>query len=193
MRLFYAAYLSQENMRAYQALVDRLMAEVPGSLRSVPHQTHHLTLAFLGEIADSQLKACKVILESVASLDSFPLSLARPRVLKGRGRPRLICVDIADGKDRVEELQKSLSSALNERLDSIDLRPKPPHVTLARFNRNASRWQGRQVESALAGDLDLELPCADRFRAVDLVKSSLTPSGPIYETVARAELLVRSQ
>ena len=188
MRLFYAAYLSRENMHAYQALVDRLIEEVPGTLRSIPPETYHLTLAFLEEIAENGLGKCIAALEAVGSFEAFSLSLGQPRVLKGRGRPRLICVDVTEGTDQVSELQKNLRSHLIELFPSKDVRPKPPHVTLARFKKNSRSSQARRVDEALARHCDYSARWKDRFSSVHLVKSSLTPSGPIYETVKEVRL-----
>ena len=55
MRLFYASFLSSENMQAYESLVAGVVADVPNGLRSIPERTHHLTLAFVGEVADGDV------------------------------------------------------------------------------------------------------------------------------------------
>lgn len=188
MRLFYAAFLSDENMRAYQALIDELMREVPGALRSIPPATHHLTLAFLGEIADAEAEVCVSVLEAVDQLPAFDFTLDRPRILEGRGRPRLICTDVTEGRVRVSEAQAALISQLRERLPALELRPKPPHVTLARFHKKARRSQARQVEEALSRHYDDSSHWEDRFARVHLVRSSLTPSSPVYESLAGAGL-----
>jgi len=188
MRLFYAAYLSRENMQAYQALVDQLIEEVPGTLRSVPHQTQHLTLAFLGEIAESDVDICSSVLEAVERFHAFRFSLGPPTILMGRGNPRLIRASVTEGSEQVSEIQRVLISGVSERLLSINSRPKPPHVTVARFNKKAHRPQARQVEDALERHLGPPLPGEDHFSTVHLVKSSLTQSGPIYETVKEVRL-----
>lgn len=188
MRLFYAAYLSPENMRAYRDLVDRLIVDVPGALRQVPRGTHHLTLAFLGEIGDSDLEACVTALFATERIDAFSISLERPSILKGRGRPRLIRTDIGEGKEKVSYVQATLIAHLTKVLPKLDLRTKPPHVTLARFSKFARSHQARQVDDALARHfLDEEIGI-DTLSEVRLVKSTLSPSGPIYETVREARL-----
>ena len=187
-RLFYAAYLSPENMRAYQDLVDRLIDDVPGVLRSIPPKSHHLTLAFLGEIRDDEVDKCATALQSVERVKTFPISLSHPRILKGRGRPRLMCVDVNDGKGKVSDVQATLIAHLTKGLPSLDLRSKPPHVTLARFSRKARARQARLVEEATAKRLEAAPPWGDQVDSVQLVRSSLTPTGPIYETVAEADL-----
>lgn len=188
MRLFYSAYLNRENMGAYQALVDRLVHEAPGVLRSIPPLTHHLTLAFLGEIAEGDVEKCSSALDAVERFVAFEYSLGPPNILMGRGRPRLIRVSTTEGVEQVREIQTALISRVAENLSSIETRFKPPHITLARFKKYAHRAQARQVEAALARDLDTPLPERDRFSSVKLVKSTLAPSGPNYETLCEIHL-----
>ena len=105
----------------------------------------------------------------------------------GRGRPRLIRVSVTDGMDLVRSVQTTLISRASEQLPSLDTRSKPPHITLARFKKGAKRSQARQVEAAIER-YDTQLPVEDYFSRVKLVKSDLTPSGPIYETLCESHL-----
>jgi 2'-5' RNA ligase len=187
-RLFYAAYLSPENMRAYRDLVDRLILDVPGALRQVPQGTHHLTLAFLGEIGESHLEACVTALDAAERIDAFSISLGRPSILKGRGRPRLIRSDIGQGREKVSYVQATLIAHLTKVLPQLDLRTKPPHVTLARFSKFARSHQAHQVDDALARHYLAEEIGNESLSEVHLVKSTLSPSGPIYETLQEAHL-----
>lgn len=187
MRLFYAAYLSRENMQAYQALVDDLIREVPGVLRSIPPSSHHLTLAFLGEIAESDADMCSSALDAVKRFEAFDYVLGSPSLLVSRARPRLIRVSVSEGAEKVREVQTALLSTLTGKLTSIETRSKPPHITLARFKKNAHRPQTRRVQAAI-DRYDTSLPDKDHFSCVQLVKSELTPSGPIYEPLHEVDL-----
>ena len=188
MRLFFATFLSRETMRSYQTLIDQLIEDVPGTLRTIPRHSHHFTLVFLGEIADADVDKCASALQAVERIEPFSISLSQPRILKGRGRPRLICADINDGREKVSVVEATLIAHLSKSLPALDLRPKPPHVTLARFERNARAQQARKVDEATARHYDTDHSWEDRFTSVRLVKSSLTKSGPIYKTVAESYL-----
>lgn len=176
-------------MRAYRALVDSLIAEVPGALRSVPPTTHHLTLAFLGEIPESEVDKCALALDAVETIEAFEYSLGPPNLLIGRGRPRLVRVSTTEGVEKVRAIQTALISKVAQTLPSIDTRSKPPHITLARFKKYAHRPQARQVEAALGRSSDSLLPERDRFSSVQLVKSTLIASGPVYETLREIHLV----
>ena len=188
MRLFYAAFLSQENKLAYQALVDRVMSDAPGALRPIPPGSHHLTLAFLGEIADNDVDRCLKVLDSVQGTAAASFELEPPRILYGRGQPRLVHAALGEGADEVSRLQGLLCDELRRVLPALDLRPKPPHITLARFNRKANRQTAGKVEEALSRHFDSGQTLSDELSSVSLVKSSLTPSGPIYESLGKASL-----
>ncbi len=114
MRLFFATFLSQENVAAYQALVDRLMSDAPDALRPIPPASHHLTLAFLGELSDDDVENCRAGFTAVTELAAFSFSLEPPRILMGRGRPRLICVDVGVGTKQVSEAQAALVAHLRQ-------------------------------------------------------------------------------
>ncbi|MGB5814446.1 MAG: RNA 2',3'-cyclic phosphodiesterase [Thermoanaerobaculia bacterium] len=188
MRLFYASFLDPENMSAYESLVARLQAEVPRALRPIPARTHHLTLAFLGEITDGDVDKCLEVLDSATGTAASSFSLGRPKILYGRGQPRLICADLVEGGEHVAALQEVLRVELLQQLPSLVVRPKPPHVTLARFDRRANRQTARRVEEALARQKDPEQTRTDRLVSVHLVKSSLTPNGPVYESLGEVAL-----
>jgi 2'-5' RNA ligase len=187
-RLFYASFLAPENISAYESLVARLRAEVPRALRPIPGRSHHLTLAFLGDVADGDVDKCLEVLDSARNTPAASFSLGQPRILYGRGQPRLICIDLLEGAEHVFALQELLRVELSKHLSSLDVQPKPPHITLARFNKKANRQTARRVEEALARQEDPKPTRTDRLVAVQLVKSSLTPTGPIYESLGETSL-----
>jgi 2'-5' RNA ligase len=187
-RLFYASFLAPENMSVYESLVAGLRDEVPRALRPLPARTHHLTLAFLGDVADGDVDKCLAVLDAATGSPASTFTLGQPRILYGRGRPRLICADLGEGGEHVSRLQQFLCDEILQALPSLDLRPKPPHVTLARFSKKANRQTARKVEEALARQEDAKPTRTDRLVTVQLVKSSLTPTGPIYESLGEATL-----
>ena len=73
-------------------------------------------------------------------------------------------------------------------LPGFNSRPKHPHVTLARFKKNATREISRRVEDLLARKEELRQTRTDHLARVELVKSTLTRTGPLYETIADAVL-----
>ncbi len=188
MRLFYASFLSPENVSAYESLVADVATEVPNAIRPVPAGTQHLTLAFLGEIAGEDLRTCEETLAVTVELAAIPIVLGPPTILFARRTPRLVCVGVDEGRNRIADLQEVLRRALVESLPELDLRPKPPHVTLARFRKNTDRTTARRVEEALSRREAPSPARTDFLSRVHLVRSRLTPRGPLYERLAEAVL-----
>jgi len=188
MRLFYASFLGSENMDSYESLVAGLIAEVPNALRSIPSHTHHLTLAFLGEIVDDDVEQCLQILEIAKSVSAFRFSLKHPTILYSRRSPRLVCAGLDDGGEQVSELQRQLHVEFLRRFPASEVRIKPPHVTLARFKKKATRETARKVAESLAHREDPARNRTDVLARIALVKSVLTPSGPIYESLGESAL-----
>jgi 2'-5' RNA ligase len=188
MRLFFASFLDPELARSYESLIAGVVADVPRAIRPVPKGTHHLTIAFLGNLSEPDAGRCMEVLDVARGLRAIPITMAPPRILRARKTPRLICADVVEGRDRATELQRFVCGGLVERLPQLDLRPKPPHVTLARFAKSATREAGRLVTDSLAGREGPGAVRSGRLDALHLVKSTLTPSGPIYETVGKTVL-----
>jgi len=189
MRLFYASFLSSENIDAYESLVTAVSSDVPGVLRPIPARTHHVTLAFLGDIAETDVPACREVLRLAGRVPAAPLTLDSSRILYSRKTPRLVCVGLREGAEPVARVQKLVCREIGGRIPSLDLRPKPPHVTVARFRKNVDRGTARRVEEALRRHEGPDPARTDRLTSVHLVRSTLTPSGPIYETVEESMLL----
>jgi 2'-5' RNA ligase len=117
---------------------------------------------------------------------AFDYSLARPRILYARRAPRLVCADVTDGADQIAALQAQLRDAFIQRFPKFQLRAQSPHVTLARFKRNAHPQTATPVSEALAELPSSALPRSDRLVSIQLVESDLTPSGPVYRRLAEA-------
>ena len=188
MRLFYASFLDSENMLGYETLVAEISQLAPGAIRPIPARSHHLTMAFLGEVPEGDLNKCLEALAAMEDSKPFDFSLARPRILYARRTPRLVCADVEENAREIVALQALLRDLLLQRFPDLRLRAHSPHVTLARFKRNAHPKAARPVADALATLEVQRIPRQDRLASIRLVKSTLTSSGPTYESVGEARL-----
>jgi len=166
---------------------DRIMPEV---LRLAPDvriqwvrpDAVHLTLKFLGDIAEGRVEEIHRALSATV--------LARPRFsveVKGLGvfpdlrAPRVLWVGLSGQPGQIDSLVR-LAEDVDVALHGLgfprELKPFSPHLTLARIKERS-----RDVGKALAGS-DLLTQMASlgscMVHAVVLMKSDLTPSGAIY-------------
>lgn len=146
-----------------------------------PVETHnlHITLRFIGEVPRGLVDE---IVRSVLSKVEF---LRFEVEFKGLGafpstlRPRVVWVGVSEGADQLARIHEAIEKGLRR----LGIRPERekfvPHVTLARIkgSRNLSAIVKliQEYEDYVFGRM-----VVDKVR---LKKSTLTPRGPIYETL----------
>jgi 2'-5' RNA ligase len=156
------------------------------ALRPVPEESLHITLAFLGWVAEKEIPRLTEIVESsgtAAPTIQLGEAVQRPE----RGRPRLFALpaDSPGAVDLQAELQAKLVAA---HLYEPEKRPFWPHVTVARVKREerGSRRPARVTKLPGALPKDLLQPF-DGVR-LTLYRSQLQPQGAQYTPLAQVEL-----
>jgi 2'-5' RNA ligase len=158
-----------------------------------PENTH-LTLKFLGEIPKTDVAGvCQSVEISAARFAPFEIFSKGVGVFPGLKRPRVLWTGIAGRTDLLGDLQRALDLGLNVLGFPKDDRPFTGHLTLGRFK---SGHQGHDRHSETLSDLLIEMmkqyqpKVSEPFLAgaVNVIKSDLTPAGPIYTTIATARL-----
>lgn len=130
----------------------------------------HVTLRFLGEVADPAPVA--------AALDAATLAPAVARLgprVEVLGR-HVVCVPVGG----VDELAAGVAAAVGDLGGARDDRPFRGHVTLARTGRDAARSAARTIVRGLA---DHPVSAAFPVDAVHLVRSRLGGGPARYETL----------
>ncbi|GAA2378331.1 RNA 2',3'-cyclic phosphodiesterase [Catellatospora methionotrophica] len=136
-RLFIAVYPPAPAITDLAGLVSRLAFTRPHpgglSLRPVPPEQWHVTVAFLGELDPTQLGAATVAMsEAVAAAPRAP----RLRLSGGgrfdNGRAAAIWAGLQGDLDVLHDLAARLRAALTAARIPFDPRPYQPHLTLAR-------------------------------------------------------------
>ncbi|WP_058367043.1 RNA 2',3'-cyclic phosphodiesterase [Haloparvum sedimenti] len=167
------------------AKVQKSLADATG-LDPVDPADAHVTLDFLGDVADDEYDAViEAGREAVEAADVGPFEVA----VGGLGVfPSLDYISVvwAGVEDGAAELAR-LHEALESRTTDLGFEPEDhaftPHVTLARM-RDA---RGKELVQKVVRETD---PDVGRFEATELrlTASHLTDEGPEYETVERFEL-----
>ncbi len=165
-----------------------VVAASAGLLRAVPSGSEHLTLVFLGD-RERPVEEVVAALAPLGERRRFAMRLGGARVFAGRGRPRLVSLDVAWGGEEVSALAEEVRSLLTPLFPDLDdYRLKPPHVTLMRFRRSARRRDGRRVEEELVRHSLASWTASETVATVDLIRSELTSSGARYSTVGEIGL-----
>jgi len=141
---------------------------------------YHLTLKFLHEITDAQVKLISNVLIDISKkTKKFELELNGLGAFPSQNYIRVIWIGAGKGDEEAKELQRAVDNKL-EKLGFEKESRYSNHLTLARvkavedkdklkeiFERNATKSFG-----------------SFEVKEVKLIKSTLTREGPKYETIA---------
>lgn len=154
-------------------------------VRWQPDENVHLTLAFLGNVAEEQVDECAQQLATcVEHHRTFELASSRLGAFPSPLRPSVIWLGLrADTTGELASLQRDVAAAYRHIRD--DARPFRPHITLGRVKNMAGT--DRQEFAAALTELP-EATTAWLAPRVILFESRLTPDGAVHTPVETAEL-----
>lgn len=182
MRTFIAIELSSD-VKEYLSHLQEKLKLAQADVKWVLSKNIHLTLKFLGEIDDKTKDNVIRIIEDVTKdKASFYLNIVSIGAFPRIESPRVIWVEINKGDLEVKKIAKELEEKLAGIGIPIEDRPFSSHITLGRTKSSKNR--NNLIQSIKA--LKEKLPQANAELLVDkitLLKSTLTPKGPIYEVL----------
>ena len=156
--------------------------------RWVRPENIHLTLKFLGDINNEDIKKAGDAIISAAS-ENASMSLGAKGIgfFPGVKRSRVIWTGIAGQTRELAELQKTLDGKLDTIGFPKEKRPFKGHLTIARIKR---KIDARRLVDAMKefGRFESKTFMADE---VILFKSELKPSGAVYTKLMSAALCAK--
>jgi RNA 2',3'-cyclic 3'-phosphodiesterase len=180
LRLFIGIDIGDDWTNRLSATVARLRPDLGTSVRWVRPELYHVTVVFLGnQPAETVASIERAIISAATGVQPFTLSLTDLRRLGGHERGALVA-SVNDPSGALQLLRSRLDAALVEQDIAIDSKRLVPHVTLGR-----PRGRGASIPTAA---VDFHGAPLLAVAAVNLVKSDLQPTGPVYETIASATL-----
>ncbi len=152
-------------------------------VKPVPPALMHLTLRFIGDM-DEQLTEPVLGAIRSAAAETSPLTLYLHGLgaFPGRQRPSVIWAGIAP-PEPVTELAGAIARGLEPLGLPPERRPFTPHLTVARVRSRPPAALGALMDR-FAGQSWGEV----RITAIDLMKSTLTPRGPVYQSLGQVPL-----
>lgn len=195
MRLFVALELPPE-VREAAASVARELKSSGADVKWVKPESMHLTLKFLGETPDDQVPDVKSALkEACTGKPALELTVKGCGSFPGQKKPQVVWLGLEGQIDALRDLAVTIEAGLELLGFPPERRSFKAHLTLGRMRRGPRRGgrggeQGGPVGPlvrAIAAQKEYQGPA---FRAdnVVLMKSTLTPTGPIYEPLAEFRL-----
>ena len=176
-RAFVAIDLPDEVLLELRLLQQGLPLSKP-----VAPQNMHLTLSFLGDVAEPALEEAHYAFAALKAA-RFELALSGVAMFGGH-RPRVVYAGVRE-TPALMHLQAKVEQAARRAGLQPDSKRYIPHVTLGRLI--PGRFDRARLEQAVAERADFAAP---PFTVADfrLYRSDLRPGGPIHEELARYPL-----
>lgn len=187
MRSFIAIELP-DKIKTFLSCLQEKLKRTASDVKWVEPRNIHLTLKFLGEIPESKLPEITAAVQDIAQTkSSFVMRLAFLGAFPNIKSCRVIWVGIDKGDTESKEIALAMEEKLQKSGIPGEERKFSSHITLGRA-RGAKNRQGLiELLDTLAGSLSRE-NLEFEVKKLTLFKSTLTPQGPVYETVKFASL-----
>jgi RNA 2',3'-cyclic 3'-phosphodiesterase len=190
MRLFIGIELSDTiKTRAADVCIDLRQRLTKASrrttLRWVNPENLHITLWFLGEVADDRTAGVASTLRQRFHAPTFDVAISGAGLFPASGPPRTLWLGLTAGMDPLIALYGELSTRLPALGFEPEKRAYSPHLTVARF-KDVARPDAAAIRRAVA-----QAPAevgACPIGAVTLFRSRLSPKGSQYEPLLRVPL-----
>lgn len=187
-RSFIAIALPGELKLALSGLQRRFKSAGSPPVKWVEPGNIHLTLKFLGDVDVADIAKITAALEAaVRGVARFNIEAGGLGVFPSMNRIQVIWVGLSGDLEKLGQLQKSIEENLKPLGFPAENRPFSPHLTLARV-RDYTRPEERQTLGKLFSATGFETKYKIEVAAVNLMKSQLTPHGPIYTKLAAIAL-----
>ena len=187
-RSFIAIELPDEVKAGLSQLQAQLKLGKPSSVKWVDPYSIHLTIKFLGNIAEDRIPAItRAIEEATKGLSSFQLKVTGLGVFPNLKRVQVAWVGIGGEVDKLAQLQQRIESSLTPLGFTAETRPFTPHLTLARLRDQASADE-RQRMGQLIASTSFKAAYFIKVASINLMRSQLTREGAIYSRLSSVGL-----
>jgi RNA 2',3'-cyclic 3'-phosphodiesterase len=181
-RLFVAVNLPDSVRRAIEDASAALRQAAP-SVRWLQPDNFHITLKFLGSVADERITAVRAAMEAAAHSPQFAMTVRGAGAFPNFRRPRVYWVGV-DDDNSLARLQLEVERTIAPLGFPTEARPFHPHITIGRVNEVPAP-ELRAVETA-SNDFHYESKVL--VKSIELMESKLSPKGARYEAIQSVAL-----
>ncbi|NWF94686.1 MAG: RNA 2',3'-cyclic phosphodiesterase [Candidatus Thorarchaeota archaeon] len=176
-RAFLSVDIENEALLARIEYLQRKLDTGAARLKLVEHDNIHFTLRFLGDISEAVAQRMHEELSKVR-FSPFNIDIAGVGAFPSVKRPNVVWIGVRSNMDRLEAIKQDIDNRLAE----FGLGPErkfAAHATIARVKSITDRVSFEASLRDLSGEVVGTMPVT----AFRMTKSTLTPSGPQYETL----------
>ncbi len=183
MRLFIGIPLPDQYQRLLASIAREWNDRFKSRLSWTKQGNWHVTLKFLGDVEEGRVPDLKKFMEEL-HFERFSLEGAKAGFFGSKGVYRVIWLGLKNDVKSLVNLAGKIDHGLAAKGYAKEKRPFTGHLTLARIKNFYRNDPWNEMVNNVGS---LAWPCFEVKEAV-LWQSFLSPSGPKYEVVGRAEL-----
>ena len=174
-RCFIGIFIPEECKEAICRLQEKIK-RLPIKCKFVERENLHISLSFLGEISEEKVRKVERELGNLVNeFSSFKVKCKDILFIPNKRYFRVLALDVKEGRN----ILIAISNEIKRRVGG-DV--KPPHLTLCRVKKVLEK---EVVIKSLEKE---ESSFSFIVESIDLVKSTLSPKGPIYQVIKELKL-----
>ncbi len=182
MRTFIACEIPEETKDIVVQIQNKIK-DINASVVWVKKESMHITLRFLGEIQENEVKTVKECIQKVSEQNNrFDIFLENIKVFPSWSFPRVLWIGIKD-PEQINKLAGNVEQELVKKGFQPQDKPFQAHLTIGRI-------KGLKNKESLQ-KIVLTLPLLNEKIGIDriiLFQSKITPTGPIHTRIFEAKL-----
>ncbi len=172
-RTFIAIELSEDLKSRIGDYIAELQ-QLIGVVKWVKPANLHFTLKFLGNVEEGLIpEVIREVEKAAESRPSFSVALEGFGAFPGLRNPRVFWIGVKEGKRELADSAAYIEHGMEKLGFTREKRRFSPHLTVGRVKRGV-RMSGK-IEAPHFG------PSTFQVQSITVMKSTLTPDGPIYD------------
>lgn len=179
-RAFLSIDIDEETLLPHIGQIQQRLDPKAAKMKLVEINNIHFTLRFFGDTKLDRISQIKERLEKI-EFEPFEIRIAGVGAFPNKRRPRVIWIGVSENGERVCDLKLEIDSLLKDIGYQAEKRKYTPHATIARVRH--VKESERMVNSL--EELVNESIGTMTVSGFTMKKSTLTPTGPIYDTMWR--------
>ena len=185
-RTFVAVFPPPPIVETLTVLLPELRRAIPEGVKWVERGNLHLTLRFFGDLTDKKVRQVIEVTEAFGT-EHGPVEgrLGGIGAFPSLSRPRVFWIGMPEGGARLEALARDLDLAYRKSGFGPADKPFRAHLTVGRVR------EGYRIEGERIAGLKYESP-EFTLDKISVMKSQLTPKGPVYSSLAEISLSSRA-
>ena len=177
-RVFLSIDIEDTNLLTRITHIQEELDRQAAKMKLVEQENIHFTWRFFGDTPISKIEDIHQELLKL-KFDPIPIQISGVGAFPNVRKPRVIWVGVTQNVDKVCELKKMTDELLANLKYPIEKKKFIPHATIARIRAIRDRAQLFENLESLADESVGTMTVSN----IRMTKSTLTQSGPIYETL----------